>query len=349
MRARIARLAFPLLVVSAGLAACGGEPAMAAVVNGERVPASAVDRELADIGANAPFVESRRRQGLAFQGTQPGTYDAFAVAELLNRRVTAVLVRQELARRRLDPATADVASAREALRREVVDPESGASLLEGFPGRYVDEQVRIRAESDLLQAAEGGVGLDDAALRAAYEADPERYRVWCVRWIVFGIDPDAPTRAAAAKAAIAAGEDFAQVAVRQSVDAGSAGRGGALGCQTRDGLARLGTGFRDVAVGLTPGQVSDVGRDDVGTFLVQATDVKVRPIDEVRGNVRARVLAPTEERYDQLLRRLRREADVQVAARFGRWDRSDPEAIAIMPSGARPTTTAAVSPPTGGP
>ena len=347
MRATTARVGALLLVLALGSAGCDSSEAVAATVNGESIPASALDRELAAISGNEPFVEARRQQGLSFRGSEPGTYDAFAVAELLNRRVTAVLVRQELDHRRIDRASADVGAARDALRREVVDPASGASLLEGFPDRYVDEQVRLRAESDLLQAAEGGLALDDAGLRAAYEADPERYRVWCVRWIVFGTDAEAASRASAARAAITGGEDFAAVAVRESLDTGSAGRGGALGCQSREGLGRLGPRFRDVAVGLAPGQVSEVAQGDVGAFLVQATDVKVRPLDEVRGHVGSQVLVAAEERYDQLLRRLRREADVRVASRFGRWDRTDPDAIAILPPGGRPTTTSAA--PTGGP
>lgn len=335
------RLAAVLLTAALGTAACGRSAPVAATVNGERIPAAAVDRELADIAGNKPFLEARDRQGLPFRGTRPGTYDAATVAEVLNRRVTALLVRQELGRRGIAVAPADLDLGLEALRRQLVDPDSGASLLEGFSRRYIDEQARIQAESDLLQAAEAGVGLDDSALRAAYDASLDRYRVWCVRWILYGLnDLDAAAKASAARAAVAAGEDFGRVATRESSDTGSAGRGGALGCQTREGLARLGTAFRDAAVALAPGQVSAPTTGEAGTFLVEATDVKVRPFDEVRGNVRAQVLVPSRERYEQLLRRLRRDGEVVVSNRFGTWDRSDPEAIRIVHPGGRPTTTA---------
>jgi hypothetical protein len=330
-----------LLAITLLTSACGGEEAAAATVNGERIPVSSVDRDLADIAENEAYVEARTRQGVPFRGTEPGTYDAATVAALLSRRVTALLVRQEARRRGITATLADLAQAREALRRQLVDPANGASLLEGFPDRYVAEQARIQAESDLLQAAEGRVALDEAALRAAYEADSDRYRVWCVRWILYGPTiEDAGGRASAAQAAIAAGADFAEVARRESGDTGSAGRGGALGCQTRDGLARLGDAFRDVAVTLAPGEVSAPTSGDVGTFLVQATDVKVRPFDEVRASVRAQVLVPARQAYEQLLRRLRREATVVVSSRFGTWDRSDPDAVTIVPPGGRPTTTA---------
>lgn len=330
-----------LVAAAIGISACGGGPRPeAATVNGEPIPAAAVDRDLSDIAGNKPYLAARDRAGLPLFGTRPGTFDAATVAELLNRRITAVLVHQELGARGRSATVADLVQAREMLRRQEVDPASGASLLDGFPGRYVDTQARIQAESDLLQASEGGVALDDRALRAAYDAAPDRYRVWCVRWIVYGpAEPDPVARAAAAAAAIAAGEDFGQRAMRDSTDTGSAGRGGALGCQTRDGLARLGDAVRDVAVTLAPGQVSAPTAGEVGTFLVQATDVKVRPFDEVRSNVRAQVLVPTRERYEQLLRRLRRDAMVTVSSQFGTWDRTDPDAIVLVPPGGRPVTT----------
>jgi hypothetical protein len=336
--AAAARLAAVLLLLAAG-PACGRRSPAAATVNGERILASAVDRDLADIAQNEPYLEARSREGLPFRGTRQGTFDAFVVAELLNRKVTALLVRQELERRKLSTRPGDLDVARETLRRQVVDPATGRSLLDGFPDRYTAEQMRIQAESDLLQAAEGGVSLDDDALRAAYEGATERYRVWCVRWIVYPLEADAPTRAAAARAAVTAGQDFAELATRESTDVDTASRGGALGCQTREGLARLGTAFRDAAVALGPGQVSGPTTGDLGTFLVQVTDVKVRPFEEVRASVRAGVLEPAEERYEQLLRRLRGEAEVTVSERFGTWDRSNPEAIAIVPIGGRPTTT----------
>lgn len=343
MTAAAPRLAAVLLVMAAVAPACGRRPQVAAAVNGARIPASAVDRDLADIARNQPYIEARSREGLPFRGTKPGTYDAFVVAELLNRKVTALLVHQELERRRLETRPEDLDVARETLRRQLVDPATGRSLLEGFPDRYAADQIRIQAESDLLQASEGGVALDDEALRSAYEASTERYRVWCVRWIVYPREGDGAARAAAARAAVDGGQDFAELAVRESSDVDSASRGGALGCQTRQGLGRLGASFRDVAVSLAPGQVSPPTLGDLGAFLVQATDVKVRPFEEVKASVRATLLEPTEERYEQLLRRLRRDSDVTVSSRFGTWDRSDPDAIAIVPVGGRPTTTVLVT------
>ena len=324
-----------LVLAVVGLAACRGSEGVAATVDGEAITVAAVDRELADIASNQPFLEARSRQGLAFRGTEPGSYDAAVVAELLDRKVTALLVRREVSRRGLTPDPDDAVRGREELRRQLVDPASGASLLEGFPSQYVDEQARLQVESDVLQASEGGVALDEAALRRAYEAEADIYRVWCVRWIVSGpSDPEAAIRAAAA---VAAGEDFAEVAQRESADTQSAGRGGALGCQTLEGLARLGDRFTSVVTELGPGQLSAPVSADFGTFLVQVTDVKVRPFDEVRAAVRAKVLAPAGNAYEELLRRLRSDARVTVAARYGTWERAEDGRIGIRPPGSSST------------
>lgn len=331
--------ALVLALAVVGLVACRGPEGVAATVDGEPIAVAEVDRELADIASNQPFLEARRQQGLAFRGVAPGSYDAAVVAELVDRKVTALLVRRELDRRGLEPSPADLVRARDELRSQLVDPASGASLLDGFPNRYVDEQARLQAESDILQASEGGVALDDAALRGAYEAEVDRYREWCVRWIVSGpTDPEAADRAAAA---VAAGEDFAQVAQRESADPQSAGRGGALGCRTLDGLARLGDRFTSAVTALGPGQLSPPTRAEFGTFVVQVTDVKVRPFDEVRGSVRARVLERAEDAYEALLRRLRSDARVTVAARYGTWERSGDGRAGIRPPGPRSTGSSA--------
>lgn len=338
------RLTRALVVILAlvGVGACtatDSAEAAAATVDGQRISVASVEQDLADIGQNEAFLEARSQQGLSFQGSEPGTYDAAVVAELVDRKVTALLVRRELARRGIGPSPDDVNMAREELRRQLVDPESGASLLDGFPARYVDEQARSQAESDVLQAAEGKVALDEPALLAAYDTSAERFRVWCLRWIVSGRDdPEAANRAAAA---LAAGEDFAQVAQRESADQQSSERGGALGCQSRASLGRLGSRFADTVTALGPGQLSPPTSAEFGTFLVQVTDVQVRPFDEVRDAVRAMVLAPSQEAYEELLQRLRSDAAVTVAPRFGTWERADDDRVGVRPPAGAPTTTTA--------
>jgi hypothetical protein len=136
------------------LAGCGGGGGIAATVNGDTISASAMDRDLADIAKNERFVKARADKGVAFLGTKRGTYDSGIVAELLNRKISAVLVHQEAVHRHLVVTAEARADAEKALRAQVVDT-NGDPLLDGFPRRYVLAQVETQAESDVLQADEG--------------------------------------------------------------------------------------------------------------------------------------------------------------------------------------------------
>lgn len=340
---RAVAMVLVMTVSGAGLAGCHGtEPVVAATVNGEQITAAQLDQDLADIAQNRPFLEARREQGFGFEGTQAGTYDTGVVAELLDNKVTSLLVRQELSRRGISPTAEDVGRAREALRRRLVDPNTGEPILDSFPEQYIDQQARAQADSDALQVSEAKVAVDEAALREAYQASLDRFRVWCVRVIVAGPDdPEAVNRAAAA---IAAGEDFAQVAQRDSADPESAERGGDIGCQTRAALARLGEPFGEVVTSLAPGQVSPPTVAGFGTFVAQVTDVRVRPFEEVRDVVRGQVLAPAEEPLQELLERLRREAGVTVDPRYGTWERGEDGEVGVRAPGGGPTATAPEDP-----
>jgi hypothetical protein len=136
------------------LLGCGGGGGFAAKVGRDTISASAMDRDLGDIARNERFVKARAEKGVAFFGTKPGTYDSGIVAELLTRKITALLVHQEVARRHLAVSADARTAAEKALRAQVVDT-NGDPLLDLFPRRYVVAQVETQAESDVLQADEG--------------------------------------------------------------------------------------------------------------------------------------------------------------------------------------------------
>ena len=77
----------------------------------------------------------------------------------------------------------------------------------------------------------------------------------------------------ALKDSLAAGEDFASLAKSHSEDPGSAGRGGDLGYFSR---RRWVQPFEEVAMNLTPGQVSGIVRTPYGYHLIKCFDVRPR-------------------------------------------------------------------------
>jgi hypothetical protein len=172
-----------LLVVAVG--ACDRGAGFAAKVGADTIPASALDRDLGDIAENARFVKASTEKGRAFYGTRKGTYDVAIVAELLNRKITATLVHQEVVRRGLPITPAARDAAEKALRAQVVDV-SGDPLLDGFPRRYVDAQIQVQAESGVLEDDESArdpspgayeVLLSRLRSEAAVEVSP-RFGTW---------------------------------------------------------------------------------------------------------------------------------------------------------------------------
>lgn len=142
------------LLLAAGLLVAGcGRDEPAATVDGIAVAAAAVDRDLADIASNDRFVKERAEAGVAFKGTAKGSYDSGIVAELLDRKISAVLVRREIGRRGL-AVTPEALALAEATLREQVVAGNGDPLLDGFPPRYQRAQIRVQAESDVLQQDE---------------------------------------------------------------------------------------------------------------------------------------------------------------------------------------------------
>jgi len=77
----------------------------------------------------------------------------------------------------------------------------------------------------------------------------------------------------ALKDSLAAGADFASLAKRHSEDPGSAGRGGDLGYFSR---RRWVQPFDEVAMNLSPGQVSGIVRTPYGYHLIKCFDVRPR-------------------------------------------------------------------------
>ena len=77
----------------------------------------------------------------------------------------------------------------------------------------------------------------------------------------------------ALKDSLAAGANFAQLAIRHSEDPGSAGKGGDLGYFSR---RRWVQPFDEVAMSLKPGQVSGIVRTPYGYHLIKCYDVRPR-------------------------------------------------------------------------
>lgn len=131
---------------------------------------------------------------------------------------------------------------------------------------------------------------DDAALaqaRAMYRAKPERFKVdeqVRIRHILIeGKDEKAQAKAQELLAALRSGANFAELAKQNSIDKGTADKGGDLGFFTR---GRMVPEFESAAFAMKKaGDVSDIVATQFGLHILQLQERRpagMQPFDEVR-------------------------------------------------------------------
>ena len=215
------------------VAGCGSFTSYAAEVNGERISQNDLRRELNAILGNKKYLDridqsfSANSNGQEkVRGEGEGTFDTVFVAAVLDRRIGFALIRQEVERRKLKVSTKVLDETRTGLEERY-----DKAIFRAFPKAYRDDLVRVFAEQTVLQEALGTGAVDDDMVKAFYEANRQSFDQTCVRHILVNSE----AAAAAVKARLDAGEDFATIAKAESTDnqgaaGGSAAKGGDLGC-----------------------------------------------------------------------------------------------------------------------
>ncbi|MDP9404878.1 MAG: peptidylprolyl isomerase [Actinomycetota bacterium] len=310
---------FVVAVAVLALGGCGSLGGYAAKVNGVRIDRDEVESELEAILANKEYLD------LIDQGApgQPGagrvrgagndTFSTTFIAALLDRRISLELIHQEVRRRDLVPT----AEQRQAARQQVVGLLGGQELFNGFSKSYRDKLVEQFAEVFALQETLGPPEVDPTEVAEFYEQNRPVFDRTCVRHILV----DTEEKAAAIKARIVAGEDFAAIAVAESSDrgqdggeGGSAEQGGALGCLPSGGLVPE---FQQAMDALQPGQVSDPVRTQFGFHIIEVTSRQKLTLEEATPEIRQRLQSqgagPVAAFVDKAVRR----AKIEVNPRYG--------------------------------
>lgn len=339
---------FALFVLALTLVttACGDtiRPA-AARVNGMAITQDDLDAELDGIRTNTAYVASIEQGGMDVTGSGEGTITNAFVGRVLTRQIFLRLIHDELVRRKIEITAADRAQARPG----VVDSVGGDKVFGAFPKAYRDLLVERDAEVTKLQTVLGGAEADDAAVKAVYEANPARFSQTCVSHILFAVNgpdgqPDTTatgaqidrlkTEAAAAKAEIAAGADFAAVAAQRSADASNKARGGDLGCGP---AGRFVPNFETAMAALDVGVVSEPVVTEFGVHLVKVSDRKPQTLEEAAPLIRQQLAGSGQAEFSKFLETSLAKAKVSVNPRYGRFSK-DAQAPGIIPPGAPSTT-----------
>ena len=307
--------------------ACSTLTPWAAKVNGEMIETSDLDRELEAILSNRRYLEQVESANLAggVQGSGQGTFTTAFVGRILTRQIFFELIEQEVERRKLKITETD----EEAASLDVVSSFGEAAIYRAFPEEYRRDLVLRQAQVTALQEDIAEVEVDDAAVEKFYEENPELFARTCVSHILVAT----PEEAAAAKARIDAGEDFAAVAAEVSTDPGSGANGGELGCVPSGSFVPE---FESVMETLPVGQVSAPAESSFGHHLILVTDRTTQPLDEVRAEIRQRLLSEGQSDFDAFVDEALSKATIEVNPRYGRFDPEAAQPGIVPPQGPTP-------------
>jgi hypothetical protein len=333
------------LVLALVTAACGDtiRPS-AAKVNGSTITQDSLDAELEAIQGNAGYVSAIEQGGMSVKGEGDGTVANAFVGRVLTRQIFLVLVHDEVERRKLEITAAD----RKQATPSVVESVGGDKVFKAFPKSYRDTLVLRNAEVTKLQDDLGGAEVDDAAVKAYYDANGEQFAQTCVSHILFAvagadgqIDQGATaaqidrlkSEATAAKAELDGGADFAALAKERSAD-GSKDSGGDLECGP---AGRFVPAFETAMDALAVGAVSDPVVTQFGVHLIKVTDRKAQTLEEATPQIRQQLQGEGQQAFSQFLQEALAKAKVTVNPRYGKFSK-DGQSPGIIPPGA-PTTT----------
>jgi peptidyl-prolyl cis-trans isomerase C len=199
---------------------------------------------------------------------------------------------------------------RDLVTLEVLAQEGTKLRLDQDP--RIQAQIRLRtkdivARSVVEKYVHERSGVTDDTIRQHYEASKDEYTVEeqvTASHILVRTEQESQEVVADLKQ----GKDFAEVAKARSID-GSAAKGGALGTFSR---GRTVAEFEEAAFALQVGEISPPVRTQFGYHVIKVTErtpAHVKPLDEVRDEVRNALIA---QFVETLLQNLRGAAKVQV-------------------------------------
>lgn len=230
----------------------------------------------------------------------------------LERMVQDAVVVQEAARLGLAPDAATLDRRIEQAKQRLSGEEAFQEALKQYGIPDVATYRRMTYDAMAYKAMIGWIRqrlkVSEAATRMLYLLDRSAYaepEELCSAHILV------PSRKEAeeVRAQLQNGADFAELARKLSKDPGSAARGGDLGCAA---LGSLVPEFERAALSLRPGQISQPVKTQFGWHLILLKEIRparVRPYDEVKGEIRSKIETMAIERF---VKNLVRRAEVEV-------------------------------------
>jgi parvulin-like peptidyl-prolyl isomerase len=310
-----------LPLVSAALAgllltACGDgtgtASANAATVNADSISDRSFTQKLRDYEDNELFLQSQQA-GAGLQGPAPGTVSNEFARDTLRLDILFLLAAQENERRGIDTTGLDPD---EVLQQTIgrFSPTGDAAVFEAFPESFQEEALDQTADAIVLQ--ETLLGITEAQLQAAYDADPDQFTSVCASHIL--VETEAEAQAVLDR--LESGEDFATVAEEVSIDTGSAVNGGSL---NPDGTCVPASTyvpeFAEAATTATPGEPVGPVQTQFGYHVILVEKVEPLPFEQARPAIEQSLVQANQQTFQDWLRSALG-SDIWVNPRYGTWD-----------------------------
>ena len=291
--------------------ACSTVNPSAATVNGDSLDRSSFNDTLHQFADNPAFIARVSSAGqAAVTGNGSDTISADFARQALQREIVVLVARQEN-KARGATITPDI----EAAARDDVQTQFGLEAFESFPKSFQDLLVEQNAQIFALRAAVAGSTLADDALQKVFEEDPSQFAEVCASHILVNTKDEAD----AVEDRLASGEDFGAVAQDVSIDSGSAGAGGDLGCIARGVTVPQ---FEDALFATDVGETSEPVQTEFGYHVIKVTDKKAPAFADAKPLVLQKVLNDSNTDFNDVLNASLEKAHVTVDPRYGMWNES---------------------------
>lgn len=302
-----------LIVVAALCSACDPARPYAAIVDGHVIPASVINDEIHAIVSNPAYkstLDQELSAGTGAGGIQPNganTVNATYVAQLVYYRVLVQLIDKTIAENHIVVTPADTAHAQQTVQQDLNDPV----LYNSLPKSYIDYLVSRQAKLSAVLAWRDS----PQAEQAYYNAHQSDYVTYCVQHILVQQQQQAED----IYNQLQAGGDFAALAKADSIDPGSAGQGGSLGCNSAASLQQFIAPFRDAVFSLPVGVVSQPVQSQYGWHLIEVTSKTQSTFDQSKSDISQKLSSPTDFFTTELAN-----AKITINPRYGEYIPGDP-------------------------
>lgn len=306
----------------------------------------------ATVGDGEISVEQLEADVVLFQfltqlsGAPCGTPEEGEAAEAACTRFTlANEIREELAKAYAiaHDVSIDAVDVDEALT-QLEEGLGGADVLRERMSEAGVTRVQIEAFAErllLVNAVQQAVveeRLDDDTLMAAYDQDLGTFTTIEVAHILVADRTDAERIAAEVTPST-----FGKTAQRESIDPGSADRGGSLGSFSLNGFqAQFDPDFVAATLALQPGDISGAIRTQFGWHVIHLVREDVAPFEDVRDQLQAREASTVFE--DWFVEQVD-VTDIDVNPRFGRFDPATGNVLPVRSTENDPTGPTGASEP----